>query len=355
MGNDPLFGMPIPEVASDQSLSTLYRDVNINLEGRGVQMADVHTTQEFKDTHVTLTTVNPYGQQQRQDEEDEEDKLYRDFIINLGRGIQMGDVHTTQEFEDTHVTLTLVNPDGQQQSSSVSSQFMTSMLNPTPNAGIESIFEMTSQMDVQTPTLVAPLPTVNQQLEAKILTRSSNSSKTFYIVAADLSEMEFKKILIEKMEGNKSIHRSNEQRNLYKAFVKVYESNKIILDTYGDTVTLKRCRDDDAEKDEEPSARSDRGSKRRIEGKEPESASAPKGKATRSAGKSTQGSKSRKTSAIESATADEPMQTTFEMEELSHPEFETCAHDQPIVEPSQHPGLTLKVSNIHTICLSLYH
>nr|GFC34607.1 hypothetical protein [Tanacetum cinerariifolium] len=33
----------------------LYRDVNINLEGRVVQMADVHITQEFKDAHVTLT------------------------------------------------------------------------------------------------------------------------------------------------------------------------------------------------------------------------------------------------------------------------------------------------------------
>nr|GFC06020.1 hypothetical protein [Tanacetum cinerariifolium] len=34
---------------------------------------------------------------------------------------------------------------------------------------------------------------------------SSNSSKTSYVVAADLSEMDLKKILIEKMEGNKSI------------------------------------------------------------------------------------------------------------------------------------------------------
>nr|GEV66225.1 hypothetical protein [Tanacetum cinerariifolium] len=33
----------------------------------------------------------------------------------------------------------------------------------------------------------------------------------------DLSEMEMKKILIDKMEGNKSIQRSDEQRNLYKA------------------------------------------------------------------------------------------------------------------------------------------
>nr|GFC58444.1 hypothetical protein [Tanacetum cinerariifolium] len=35
----------------------LYRDVNINLEGRDVQMIDVHTTQKFKNTHVTLTPV----------------------------------------------------------------------------------------------------------------------------------------------------------------------------------------------------------------------------------------------------------------------------------------------------------
>nr|GEX93781.1 hypothetical protein [Tanacetum cinerariifolium] len=52
--------------------------------------------------------------------------------------------------------------------------------------------------------------TVNEQLEAEVLTRSSNSSKTSYAVVADLSEMELKKILIEKIEGNKSIHQSNE-------------------------------------------------------------------------------------------------------------------------------------------------
>nr|GFC15613.1 hypothetical protein [Tanacetum cinerariifolium] len=103
-----------------------------------------------------------------------------------------------------------------------------------------------------------------------------------------------------------------------EALVKAYESDKIILDTYGDTVTLKRRRDDDADKDEEPSAGSDRGSKRRIEGKEPESASAPKEKATRSAGKSTQGSKSQKTLASESATAEEPMQTVILKHDLNH-------------------------------------
>nr|GEX46528.1 hypothetical protein [Tanacetum cinerariifolium] len=144
--------------------------------------------------------------------------------------------------------------------------------------------------------------TVNEPLKAEVLTRSSNSLKTSYAMAADLSEMELKKILIEKMESNKSIHQSDVQMNLYKALVKAYESNKIILDTYGNTITLKR-RCDDADKDEEPFVGSDRGSKRRRERKEPESTSAPKEKATKTTGKSTQG----------------------------------VADDQPIAEAFQHP------------------
>nr|GEY69821.1 hypothetical protein [Tanacetum cinerariifolium] len=109
------------------------------------------------------------GREEGHNKDEEEYELYRDVNINLGRGIQ-----TTQEFEDLHVTLTLVNPDGQQQSSSVSSQFVTSMLNPTADAGMESIFEMTSQIDVQTLTSVAPLhvsaPTLTPSTIATITT-----------------------------------------------------------------------------------------------------------------------------------------------------------------------------------------
>nr|GEW96996.1 hypothetical protein [Tanacetum cinerariifolium] len=330
------------------------------------------------------------------DIKDDDEELYRDVNINLeGRDVQMTDVYTTQVLEDTHVTLTLVNPDGQQHSSSVSSQFVMNMFNPSPDTSIDSLFESTPQVNVPVTTTVEPLlltattlpppsiptisqvqqapapspttapiepllltattlpppsiptisqvqqapapspttapstflqdllnfsslfgfdhrlkaleanfsefmqvnqfaravssildnkgasqdqvkvrvskillkieKTVNEQLEAEFLTRSSNSSKTTYVVAADLSGLELKKILIEKMENNKSIHRSDEQRNLYKDLVDAYECDKIILDTYRDTVTLKRCRDDE-DKDEEPFAGSDRGSKRRRAG-----------------------------------------------------------------------------------------
>ncbi|GJX26333.1 hypothetical protein Tco_0232629 [Tanacetum coccineum] len=94
------------------------------------------------------------------------------------------------------------------------------------------------------------------------MTRSSTESKTSLAIAANLSELELNKILIEKMESNKSINRSNEQKNLYKALVKAYESDKLILDTYSDIVSFKR-RKDDEDKDEEPSAGSNWGSKRR--------------------------------------------------------------------------------------------
>nr|GEV67820.1 hypothetical protein [Tanacetum cinerariifolium] len=212
-------------------------------------------------------------------------------IKAMGRGIQ-----TTLEVEDSHVTLTPFNPDG-----------------------MESIFETTSQLDpmneavkvavqIQSDRLCDEaqrendkfLKSVDENIKKIIKEQVKEQVKTSYAVAADLSEMELKKILIEKMEGNKR-------------------------------------RDDDADKDEEPSAGPDRGSKRRREGKEPESASAPKEKATRSAGKSTQRSRSRQASASESSLAEEPMQTTFQMEEPSHLEFDTGEEDQPIVQSSQHP------------------
>nr|GFC44019.1 hypothetical protein [Tanacetum cinerariifolium] len=124
--------------------------------------------------------------------------------------------------------------------------------------------------------------------------------------------MELKKILIEKMEGNKSIQRSDEQRNLYKALVEAYDVDNAILDTYGESTILKRRREDDDQ--EGPFAGSDRGSKRQKEGGEHASASTPSEKATESAGRSTKWSQSRQLSASESASAEEPHPEWF-----SHP------------------------------------
>ncbi|GKC56865.1 hypothetical protein Tco_1084463, partial [Tanacetum coccineum] len=80
--------------------------------------------------------------------DDETNELYRDVKANLeGRDIEMTDaqqtnVQTTQVIEYTHVIITPVNPKGQQQSSSVSSGFVSNMLNPSPDTGIDSIFNL---------------------------------------------------------------------------------------------------------------------------------------------------------------------------------------------------------------------
>nr|GEX53132.1 hypothetical protein [Tanacetum cinerariifolium] len=138
------------------------------------------------------------------------------------------------------------------------------------------------------------------------------------------------------MEGNKSIQQSDEQHNLYKALVDAYEADKTILESYGESAILKRRRKDDDDQ-EGPSAGSDRGSKRQREGMEHASASTLSEQATGSAGRSTTGTQSRQLSSSKSAFAEEPVQTTCQMEEPSHPVFETGAKDQPIVQTSQHP------------------
>nr|GFB51242.1 hypothetical protein [Tanacetum cinerariifolium] len=351
------------------------------------------------------------GEEERMQEEEEADELYRDVDINQGRGLQV-----SQETEDSHVILTPTHSDAQQESSSTSS-FMTNLLNPIIDPGMESIFmtgsttvtPIPSPQSTMTPSIISTftttrklptpptqipsldlqsLPTfalvfrfedrvkslednfsnilgivnqykhqqmpeavreavqtqtdriqdsiqrendeflstiddnikkiikehvksqvqaqvtriflrieesVNAQLKAEVLTRSSHSSRTSYAVAADLSKMELKKILIDKMEGNKSIQRTDEQRNLYKALVEAYDADNTILESYGESVILKRRREDDDQ--EGPSAGSHRGSKRRREGGDHALASTPSEQATRSAGRS----------ASESAFVEEPV------------------------------------------------
>nr|GFC18903.1 hypothetical protein [Tanacetum cinerariifolium] len=104
------------------------------------------------------------SEEQRLIEEEEADELYRDVDINQGRGLQL-----STDIEDSYVTLTLVNPDGQQESSSVSSQFVSSMLNPTSDAGMKSIFATASSSmaplqtstPIMTPSTIATITTIS--------------------------------------------------------------------------------------------------------------------------------------------------------------------------------------------------
>ncbi|GKE35906.1 hypothetical protein Tco_1455228 [Tanacetum coccineum] len=195
------------------------------------------------------------------------------------------------------------------------------MLNPSPGTAVSSIpgivdAYLSNKMHEAVKTVV--------QLQSKRLRDEAQAENAYFInkiddnikkiikdqVKAQVSKIlpKIKKTVNEQLEAesNKLIHRSDEQKNLYKELVDAYESNKLILDTYGDTVSFKRHRDDE-DKDEEPSAGSNRGSKRRGAGNESESTK-------------------------------EPMHTAKDLEEPAHQEFKTgVTEDQPYEETSQHP------------------
>nr|GFC11948.1 hypothetical protein [Tanacetum cinerariifolium] len=342
----------VPDVPSNHSEEEILwnssddEDVNDKTEGRNDNEGEKTDESDDDDDQDEAEKVNDNDDDEEEiskiDEQEATESVEGDDEETGGsRGLQV-----SQDIDDSHVTLTPVHSDGQQESSSMSS-FVTNLLNPIIDpdrvkslevnfsefmrtnksqeavSNIPSIVhqymhqEMTEAIreaiQIQTDRLQDSLlrendeflrtiddnmkkiikeqvksqvkeqvtrilprieESVNAQLEAEILTRSSHSSRTSYAVAADLSEMELKKILIDKMEGNKSIQGSDEQQNLYKALVDAYEVDKTILDSYGESTILKRRREDDDDQ-EGPSAGSDRGSKRQREGGEHASASTP--------------------------------------------------------------------------------
>ncbi|GKB91165.1 hypothetical protein Tco_0963437 [Tanacetum coccineum] len=75
---------------------------------------------------------------------------------------------------------------------------------------------------------------VKESLGAEVLARSSNQPQTSYAAAASLSEYELKKILIEKIKENKSMNRSDIQKNLYNTLIESYNSDKDLFSSYGD-------------------------------------------------------------------------------------------------------------------------
>ncbi|GJV11538.1 hypothetical protein Tco_1353079, partial [Tanacetum coccineum] len=345
--------------AEDQGNEAV-EDTNTNLEGRDDVMTDailpqVQATQEIKDTHVTLTPVNPDGQQQsssvssgfvRQHAESNQVtscilKALEDNFSELRQTNQYAEAlssipgivdhylaNKVQEAVDVAVQLKYERI--REESNTENQQFLDSI-----DEGMKKVIKEQVKKEVSKITLKIE-KLVIEQLESEVLVRSSKEANTSHAVAANLSELELKKILIDKMEANNSINRSDIQRQLYKALVDAYEADKILLDTYGDTVTIKRPRDG-ADDDQEPSAGTDRGSKRRRSGKEPASTSAPRETTTTTAGKTTTtGSKTHKQSASQSAPVEETMQTTDVFEAPAHQEFETGVHDEQAEEEVQH-------------------
>nr|GEV57617.1 hypothetical protein [Tanacetum cinerariifolium] len=192
------------------------------------------------------------GNEEGQDAEDDDKELYIDININLeGRDVQMTDVHTIQEFEDTHVTLTPVNPDGQQQSSS---RIIERYTDQQMNEAIKVVV----------------------QLQSDRLQDEAQAENEDFINKLDAN---IQKIIKEQVKEQVKV---DHQQHLFQT-LDVRALLNLELSGLAPLLT-----------------------------------------------------------ASESAPAEEPIQTTQDLKEPSHQEFETgAADDQPIAEASQHPECDL--------------
>nr|GEV60285.1 retrovirus-related Pol polyprotein from transposon TNT 1-94 [Tanacetum cinerariifolium] len=181
----------------------------------------------------------------RENEEDEADELYRDVNINLkGRDIQIADVHTTQFIEDTHVTLTPINPEALSPANVLSSS-----LQDLPNFGLLFGFdrrlktlETNFSEFIQTNQFVEAVSSILGIVDKYIDYRMNASVKVAVQLQSDMLRDEAQaknEDLLNKLDENIQKIIKEKVKEHVKALVDAYECDKLILDTYGDTVTLK--------------------------------------------------------------------------------------------------------------------
>nr|GEX54582.1 hypothetical protein [Tanacetum cinerariifolium]GEX55506.1 hypothetical protein [Tanacetum cinerariifolium] len=252
----------------------MYRDVNINLERSDAEMTNAQANHDKEDTHGTLINVPPVS------------KTLVNVPVSVAAKTPSSDTTTPQPpipiiqplqqtpksiITTTNIpTITLPGIYNfaslfqfDQWVSALETEMSEFRQNNQFVKAISSIMgivdnylasKMKEAVDVQA-QVSKIMPKIEkyviESLGAKVLVRSTNQPQTSYTVAASLSEFELKKILIDKIEENKSINISDIQKNLFNALVELYNSDKDIITSYGDVVTLK-IRKDDQDKDKSP-------------------------------------------------------------------------------------------------------
>ncbi|GKB68017.1 hypothetical protein Tco_0929429 [Tanacetum coccineum] len=120
--------------------------------------------------------------------------------------------------------------------------------------------------DFATPVIQS---TIMESLKNVVLAKSSSQPKSIYEATESLTKFELRKILLDKLQKSKPYREAKEHRDLYGALVKSYQLEKDLFESYGNTYSLKRDRDD-KDQDEDPPAGSDQGLKKRKTSKDAE-------------------------------------------------------------------------------------
>ncbi|GKE42245.1 hypothetical protein Tco_1469529, partial [Tanacetum coccineum] len=134
------------------------------------------------------------------------------------------------------------------------------------------------------------------------LAKASSQPQSTYEATSTLIEFELKNILLDKMKKSESYLTAPEHQECYDGLKKSYALNQDFFYSY-DMYTLK-CGRKDKDKDEDPSAGSDQGLKRRKTSKDAEPTTDPKKKDSTSG--SSKGIKSQPRSSGKSVQSEEP-------------------------------------------------
>ncbi|GJX61526.1 hypothetical protein Tco_0294426 [Tanacetum coccineum] len=143
---------------------------------------------------------------------------------------------------------------------------------------------------------------IKESRDEVTLAKVSSQPHSTYEAASTLTEFELKKILIDKIEKSKSYLAAPEHQDCYESLKKSYNLDKDSFFSY-DVYSLEQSRKD-KDKDEEPSARSDRVLKKRKLSKDAEPTTGPKNKDSTSS--SSKGTKSQPKSSENSVQSEEP-------------------------------------------------
>ncbi|GJS03272.1 hypothetical protein Tco_0781502 [Tanacetum coccineum] len=154
---------------------------------------------------------------------------------------------------------------------------------------------------------------VDEHLDARLrATKEEFMSRLSSSIIAKLAK-QLKKILIDKIDKSESYLAAPKHRECYEGLIKSYDLDKTFLSTYSKVYSLKRSRND-IDKDEDPSAGSDRRLKTRKTRKDAEPTKDPKTKESKSG--------------LFKGTKSQPKSSSKSVQE-EEPEFEVADSDMP--------------------------
>nr|GEV45576.1 hypothetical protein [Tanacetum cinerariifolium] len=288
----------------DKVTKELYKDVNVNLGNKDAKMTDAdqggadqqNVSQESvyeqveKDARVTLTAVHDT---QKTDGTTQSSSVLSDFT-NRYVDNKLG--------EAVYKAIQSYNAECREEAQSKKLEYIDLV-----DTSVKSIIikEVKTQLPRILHQAVSDLAThviekkVIESLEVAVFARSSSQPTSTYKATASLSEFELTKILMDKMEENKSHLVADYKKELYDALVNYYNTNKDLFNTY------------------------DQRTKRRKSSKEAESSKDPKSMEGKSSSLSKITSRSHHKSSGKSAHAEEPSHIVDDWKVRQNQEFDT--------------------------------